>query len=1253
MKRLALFIILALSAFVPSVLGQTVQAPGGINYGNGNIFVETSGNGAPPDACVGLKRYTQLDAVAGLNLWQCVSGHMVNQGNSTTISGSLSNALQKSGGTMTGTLFTPTLQNLGMVSSSVWGSGTNNLAGYFGSTSNCNGASLPCVGILDPAYASTDRYNLDRGALSGTSMAAAQAMLLDFRSGAMTVVSHNPALRIGSTNGDRNGALFSCTNDAVQNPITGTSQLTTTNSCIALALHQRAPGFSIGNPPVGPSGWSVHKGIAIDTFVSTPGISEGIGIGQTKSGVGDNTGIYTYHFNYGGATAPSDEGNEDGFQGGETNITYAGTSAVNGTGLTQFKVNCTIDCTNPGDGRYLIRTQSAVATGNVTAITNPSGFTPGAMTVDATVTPSTFWGTLSANVVTPQSSTGTTSTAMTFSVAKVGGAGAPTAGDLLCFAGQFHEQAVVTSVSGSGPYSITANLRHAHESGSWVMDGGTCGTYIDLTANDVAPANQKLVSGAGQTLHFPIDVLGATDTHTLIYRFFAFGSPGSWGMASNTGQVVLTTLSVTSMTNTNGMVNFAVSGGVPSWLYNQASITISGASDTAFNGACTSLHISNFNTWSCTQSSSIGHTTASTGNIALNNGAFNLWAGAEVLDVQDYTTSPPSIDGTFTLEPNNVAWSIGDAVEQPHHYATHIRLINGNLNITNPLQVANVGMAWGFGGEGISGGLPYGPASSMGLMSLSNTNGSGIYQGHGGQLTPPNGINFLGPYTAGLSFQFAPDFLGNPVMWVGCPLSGCNDPTYNYDLFSAALNNSTLSHIQTFRPWSGSLTFNFPVHFGQTMDGATYGDNIAFAALTAPVNSGSHAISGGGSLTSSTTYYYTIVATNASGNSLASTEFTVATGSTQNAIRVQWNRVNGATGYTVCRGATSGSEQQFYRNGGGFNGDTYFVDDLGTSVNASGACPGTTNTSRGGIEQASHVGLNSNGTNFQASIKEPATLTANRVVSLPSVDADVTLAPINSPNFGGTPLSVTDLTTCDTNPTMIATEAYVLRCGGSGGSATSLPHVTDGSGATQVAISLPTQIDDGTGNGGAAVAGFGPAPTPSSTTATWHANSTSHRWQQNPANTGETVIPGVPTAGIPAGHSVLMGTSTYDLVDGGAPAPNLGSGTPSLVADSSAGTSPTLTLISGATDRSGWISLVVGSSPNTSAGLVTVQFGGSYTTIPKCDVSPANAAAAALTGTSSPWVAQADATTAQFVIHQGATALTTGTTYMWRYSCSL
>jgi len=85
MKKLLIFSAILSLITLPSIfLGQQVQAPGGVNFGNKNILTEISGNGVPTGSCSYRARYIQLDAVAGANSWECINGGWVNQGGSSS-----------------------------------------------------------------------------------------------------------------------------------------------------------------------------------------------------------------------------------------------------------------------------------------------------------------------------------------------------------------------------------------------------------------------------------------------------------------------------------------------------------------------------------------------------------------------------------------------------------------------------------------------------------------------------------------------------------------------------------------------------------------------------------------------------------------------------------------------------------------------------------------------------------------------------------------------------------------------------------------------------------------------------------------------------------------------------------------------------------------------------------------------------------------------------------------------------------------
>lgn len=208
------------------------------------------------------------------------------------------------------------------------------------------------------------------------------------------------------------------------------------------------------------------------------------------------------------------------------------------------------------------------------------------------------------------------------------------------------------------------------------------------------------------------------------------------------------------------------------------------------------------------------------------------------------------------------------------------------------------------------------------------------------------------------------------------------------------------------------------------------------------------------------------------------------------------------------------------------------------------------------------------------------------------------------------------------------------------------------------------------------VVGTGTSPT--STLTFTHSGSTGSATVQMPSTTFVSGTPGINNNGVlwSAGttlpstcnaadlFSLTSGTSaatvlqrcypanTWNPITSGSGGGSM-TGTPTLVSDSGAGSAPTASIISGANDGTGQISLKVGSSPTASAGIITIKFGGTYGTIPKCVLGAGNAAAAALSGATAPYISQGGGTTALFVLTANTTALTAGTTYVWGWSCGL
>ena len=109
------------------------------------------------------------------------------------------------------------------------------------------------------------------------------------------------------------------------------------------------------------------------------------------------------------------------------------------------------------------------------------------------------------------------------------------------------------------------------------------------------------------------------------------------------------------------------------------------------------------------------------------------------------------------------------------------------------------------------------------------------------------------------------------------------------------------------------------------------------------------------------------------------------------------------------------------------------------------------------------------------------------------------------------------------------------------------------------------------------------------------------------------------------------------------------SSTPTIAAGTGAGTGPTVSITG--SDMAGWISVVAGTIPATSAVIVTITFNVAYSTTPVCiSLTPANSTAAGLNATSMVYVNRAGITTTTFAITSGTAGLSGASTYEWYYS---
>lgn len=107
-----------------------------------------------------------------------------------------------------------------------------------------------------------------------------------------------------------------------------------------------------------------------------------------------------------------------------------------------------------------------------------------------------------------------------------------------------------------------------------------------------------------------------------------------------------------------------------------------------------------------------------------------------------------------------------------------------------------------------------------------------------------------------------------------------------------------------------------------------------------------------------------------------------------------------------------------------------------------------------------------------------------------------------------------------------------------------------------------------------------------------------------------------------------------------------GSGTPTIVAGTGAGTGPTVA-VSG-NDNAGVITVTTGTTPTASATVATITFGTAFAVVPRAVIlADAAANSAALSGTGKVYADQATLAVGSFQIKVGSTALAASTQYRW------
>lgn len=581
------------------------------------------------------------------------------------------------------------------------------------------------------------------------------------------------------------------------------------------------------------------------------GITQWLNGTTSKYGIGDFAFIYGYPKCAGGLEGTSDEGcTAISLRYGEIISAFSGTalagSATGGTTLPHA-VGATID------GGYWVDQKTASITGHFTGPEVPTGnyFSE---PIDATVTPSVAYGNLACSGGLHSLANQTVPESVNCQVSGIlGSTGAFTVGSTVTISGGWTEQTKITAAGAASGGVQTVSFLHRKPnivgwmSGTYILrttinDGshlqvvttaGTSGSTAptwnhaggSTTDGSVVWHDQGTAAAIGQyAMLWQGGPQGNVQCHDFLQTVsglpqceIVFGAPDSTHLAAgiNKGGVlsppqagIFATQTLTALTVSGTTVTATAVGGGVNGFGGLASVIIAGCSDATINGTGTNVTLNPDNTISWTYPG--GGTGCASATMALppSYSSFHAYPYAEQIASFDGT-------GNSTLEPNNVAWTSGDPIVQPHPptwSGAGIWLTSGIFNPTG--GTASVGLLLDGQGAGISNGYNF--------IKTRNNNPETIYAGAGGVLAPPVMVNLYGP-NGGVLAGLEP-LPGYPAIALGCRISGCNNlPVLVFNI-SGLSNNGTI----TFAPQTGSWTFgpnitvpSFTVTGSATMGSAT------------------------------------------------------------------------------------------------------------------------------------------------------------------------------------------------------------------------------------------------------------------------------------------------------------------------------------------------------------------------------------------------------------------------------------------------
>ena len=506
---------------------------------------------------------------------------------------------------------------------------------------------------------------------------------------------------------------------------------------------------------------------------------------QRCYGVGDCLMGSQYLYNSGGVRDDGDEGSHPyDIQIMEDPSVFTGTCATGcTTGSTQLTTIVSAGGGTQGDGRYLINT--AVSKTITAGLIIGQGSHPLHSSVRFSGTSfavSTFFTTASpavsqSNNIAPGTVTLPIVTSGVSSGYSINTASAPAGSGIACVVNQFgtggadvFEMAPYTVVDGS---HIQLTLNKPKLAGATIAIGGLCGYGIEQTADTIGAIRQL----------FP--VIGSVSPTMLLYASLVTQNLGTQQGPSAFANISST---ITSLQRAGNVVTATVASAFPADL-NGLKLIIAGATDASFNGTF-SITSTAANQFTYTQTGP--NATSSGGTASYQNGGYVLYPMAEVLSVMNASTN--SVDGTFVLAPNTVAWAAGDPVEEPHFF--QMRENSDVSFVTQYMPRGTVEQQAGIQFQGTVG------AYLSGWMVSNNGNANQYYGNGGTHIAPKAALLVKGVWDAALDMQAGE----TSAIRVRCNSHGCGKWNSTYSL----LNLQSNAGVDTvnYAPSTSTLTFS-------------------------------------------------------------------------------------------------------------------------------------------------------------------------------------------------------------------------------------------------------------------------------------------------------------------------------------------------------------------------------------------------------------------------------------------------------------